>query len=162
MIEKFEGEYAFLSNFYEVPIFYKRRLYMTAEHLFQCCKTPNPDEREAIRSAPTPGQAKRLGRKVTLRPDWDQIKLKAMLGVLKLKFEQNTHLMYKLKATGTQTLIEGNDWGDTYWGLCNGRGENNLGRLLMIVRGNPQIDENQKSKVKVPHQTHDPTPEAVA
>ena len=81
MIDRFEGEYAFLSNFYESPIFYKRRLYMTAEHLFQCCKTPNPDEREAIRSAPTPGQAKRLGRKVTLRPDWNQIKLKAMLGV---------------------------------------------------------------------------------
>lgn len=36
--------------------------------------------------------------------------------------------------TGESILIEKNTWGDTYFGVCNGVGENNLGKDLMSIR----------------------------
>jgi hypothetical protein len=78
--------------------------------------------------------AKKLGRKCTIREDWDYIKLGIMDQILRAKFEQNPNLMAKLKATAPKELVEGNTWGDTYWGVCRGRGENHLGRLLMKIR----------------------------
>ena len=87
-----------------------------------------------------PGKAKRLGRKVTLRPDWEQIKTYTMLLLLRIKFSDE-NLATKLLETGEQKLIEGNSWGDCFWGVCDGVGENHLGKLLMQVR------EELKSKL---------------
>ena len=78
--------------------------------------------------------AKKLGRTVKLRPDWNEVKLSVMLEVLRHKFNQNPDLADKLLATGDTLLQEGNTWHDYYWGVCNGKGENNLGKLLMLVR----------------------------
>lgn len=128
MIDSFSGEYRFLSNFYADP-----HGGPTVEHYFQAAKTLNPDEIEAILRARTPGQAKSMGRKATLRPDWDDIKDGVMLELLRDKFYIK-HMRSKLLATGDAELIEGNTWGDTYWGVCNGRGQNKLGKLLMQVR----------------------------
>lgn len=81
----------------------------------------------------TPGAAKRVGKTLTLRPDWEQVKDAIMLDVLRLKFAL-PDLRYKLLCTANVQLVEGNTWGDTYWGVCNGRGANKLGELLMQVR----------------------------
>ena len=50
------------------------------------------------------------------------------------KFKQNPELKQKLLETGNQELIEGNTWNDTFWGVCNGQGQNWLGKILMLAR----------------------------
>ena len=135
-IDRFEGEYFFLSNFYHSPIqpFNDWIMYPTVEHAFQAAKTNDIGIRKKIASQPTPGKAKSIGRHVTLVPDWRDNRVCVMYECLRSKFEQPA-LREKLLATGEAKLIEGNWWGDTYWGVCNGIGENNLGKLLMKIRG---------------------------
>ena len=138
MIKNFEGEYAFLSNFYFSPMIIDNVVYTTNEHYFQAMKSLNPKERQTIVLAPTPGKAKHLGRKVSLRKDWEDIKEEVMLTGLRHKFS-NPELRKKLLATGNEELIEGTTWHDNYWGICDceacgGQGKNRLGKLLMQVR----------------------------
>jgi ribA/ribD-fused uncharacterized protein len=132
-IEQFRGEYEWLSNFYPVPVMYDAYVYRSVEHAYQAAKTLDPRERAAIRQCLTAGKAKRLGATVTLRADWDTARRGVMLILLRRKF-QRADLRSKLLATGDAVLIEGNTWGDTYWGVCRGRGENVLGQLLEQVR----------------------------
>jgi N-glycosidase YbiA len=136
----FRGSYAFLSNFYNsgVPIdLGDGLLYPTAEHAFQAMKTDDMLERQVICAADTPHGAKRLGRKVNKRADWDAwYRVWAMDVVLTNKFHGNEKLTRYLLATGDAVLIEGNDWGDTYWGQVDGKGQNMLGILLMVMRQN--------------------------
>jgi ribA/ribD-fused uncharacterized protein len=134
VIDKFEGEHAFLSNFYESPALYEGVLYTTSEHAYQAAKTLSIMERERIRKARTPGQAKRLGKQATMRPDWDEIKVGVMRNVLVSKFQHNSEIRQKLIDTGDAYLEEGNWWGDTFWGVCNGKGKNMLGLLLIQLR----------------------------
>ena len=135
-IESFQGPYSFLSNFHPAGIKYGPEgwTWPTVEHAYQAAKTDMPAERAEILEARTPGKAKRLGQDVTLRPGWNGGRRMVMLALLRLKF-QIPHLREWLLATGEVILIEGNNWGDTYWGVCNGHGDNHLGLLLMVVRG---------------------------
>jgi ribA/ribD-fused uncharacterized protein len=133
MINSFSGPNRFLSNFYPSPITHNGLVYPTAEHMYQALKTTDLIEREHVRLAATPAIAKKLGRSVTLQPNWFDISLETMLWCLRQKFNHPS-LAAKLLATGDQELIEGNTWGDTFWGVCQGVGENHLGRLLMQVR----------------------------
>lgn len=135
-ITSFSGAYRFLSNFYPCPSILDGIEYSTLEHSFQAAKTRSLTERWLIFKADSPGRAKRLGRKVTRRPDWEQVKLQIMADLLVQKFSIPS-LRAKLMATGNRELIEGNDWGDRFWGVCRGEGINHLGRLLMIVRNQP-------------------------
>ena len=84
-----------------------------------------------------PGKCKGMGRRVKLRPDWEQVKVGLMEEIVRAKFTQNEELKRLLLATGDKRLAEGNTWGDTFWGvdLRTGQGENHLGRILMKVRG---------------------------
>ena len=133
MIDKFDGEYRWASNFHPHRIFYHGGWCDTSEHAYQIEKTLIEEEREMIRRASTPGKAKRLGSRVTLRADWDDVKITVMLSVNAIKY-RDPELRAKLLATGNQLLIEGNTWGDTFWGVCDGVGENWLGRILMFLR----------------------------
>lgn len=133
MINSFSGEYEFLSNFYAHPIQEGRLTFPTNEHYFQAMKTLDIEERINIARADTPGKAKRLGRSVKLRSDWEGIKLSVMETALRKKFADPA-LAAKLKATGEEELVEGNWWNDRFWGVCDGVGENNLGKLLMKIR----------------------------
>lgn len=108
--------------------------YPTLEHAYQAAKTLDASQRELIRLAPTPGIAKRLGNKVTLREDWNSLRLDVMRSLLRRKFFPGSELAQKLVDTGQADLIEVNDWQDFFWGKCNGRGDNHLGRLLMQLR----------------------------
>ena len=131
MIKEFQGEYRYLSNFYHSPLEYKGIKYLNAEAAFQAQKE---EGRQAEFSNLDPSQAKRLGRQVKLRSDWDEVKDQIMYEVVSRKFLQNPPLMFKLIHTDDQELEEGNSWGDTYWGVCNGTGQNKLGKILMTVR----------------------------
>ena len=134
MINCFDGKWAFLSNFHDSEIEFEGITYPTNEHFFQAMKTFDVDERRAIANCATPGQAKRMGRRVALRPDWEDVKEAVMLEGLCLKFADE-QLADWLLETGDEELVEGNWWKDTTWGVCNGVGENKLGKLLMKVRG---------------------------
>ena len=136
MIESFTDEYSFLSNFHFSPIFINNNLYSTVEHYYQAMKTENFHEHEVIRNAPLAADAKKLGRAVKLRTDWESVKDSVMLDGLTAKFGQNEALAKQLLNTGDEELQEGNFWNDTYWGvsLKTGKGENMLGKLLMQIR----------------------------
>lgn len=134
MIDKFDGKYRFLSNFYNGWVVYDGDIYHTVEQAYQAAKTLSLKEREKIQLAKTAAEAKKLGKKVTMRPDWDNIKLSVMEGLVKDKFVNSPILKDWLLDTGDEELVEGNWWGDTFWGVCKGVGENHLGKILMKVR----------------------------
>jgi len=133
MINRFTGQYRFLSNFYPIEIEQEGMKYPTVEHAYQAAKTVFSLDKLAIQLCKTPGEAKCYGRKVRLRTDWEDIKLRVMRNLISQKF-RDVHLNLKLLATKNEELIEGNNWGDTFWGVCNGVGENHLGKILMDVR----------------------------
>ena len=139
MIDCFDGEFAFLSNFHPSMITVDGIDFPTVEHLFQAAKTVSLVEREKIAAALTPGQAKRLGRNVILCDNWEEIKDDVMLNALRLKFN-NVFLRSLLLNTENEELVEGNTWHDNYWGNCTCdrckdiEGKNKLGKLLMQVR----------------------------
>lgn len=134
VIDRFRGEYSFLSNFYPCSIYWEALLYPSVEHAYQAAKTVDHSQRKSIAGAATAASAKKMGKLVSLRPDWEREKLMIMLELLWLKFRPGTDLASNLLSTGYSVLIEGNTWGDTYWGICRGTGRNILGKVLMKIR----------------------------
>ena len=139
MIGEFKGEFYFLSNFYECDVTYGGITYRNNEAAFQAQKTANKFIRMKFHQL-NPSDAKKLGRRVQLREDWEDIKEQIMYQICRAKFEQNQELRDKLIATGDVHLEEGNTWHDNEWGVCrcvncqDVRGKNKLGKILMRVR----------------------------
>lgn len=129
-----DGTHSPLSNFYPSPFELDGHTWPTVEHYFQAAKSANPDGYHRVREAPTPGQAKRLGRGVALRADWEEVKLDVMREALAAKFAPESPLAAWLLDTGDALLVEGNTWNDRQWGVCDGVGRNWLGVLLMARR----------------------------
>lgn len=132
-ITKFRGKYEFLSNMYPTILYINGEMYPSAEHAFQAMKSLNRDDRIAVSVCRSGKEAKEAGRLLTLRDDWEDVKVDIMLSILKAKFE-DPELAQKLRETNGHTLVEENTWGDDFWGTCNNRGRNMLGELLMKVR----------------------------
>lgn len=124
-VYQFRGEYAFLSNFYVEP----DGTHVEGE--FQAMKQI-PPATECLRLIPS--YAKKYGRLLKLRPDWDEVKLGIMQSLVQQKFMDHPALAAKLMETGDAPLTEGNWWGDKFWGVCEGEGENHLGKILMEIR----------------------------
>lgn len=133
VIDKFSGDYAFLSNFAECEVFYNSLKFPSVEHAFQAAKSINIKEQEIFAKLELPVEAKRLGRQICLRKDWEIVKVKIMENLLRQKFNQEPFKELLLR-TKDYELIEGNTWNDTFWGVCNGTGRNMLGELLMKIR----------------------------
>lgn len=139
-IDRFIGEYAFLSNFYLCVITLDGVDYSSVEHAFQAAKTHDGVEREQVQLASTPATAKHIGRRVSLREDWEAVKVDILAGLVRQKFTRHADLRALLLATGEAELIEGNTWNDRFYGCVwsdkQGRwlGKNHLGRILMTVR----------------------------
>ena len=138
MIIKFDGDNFFLSNFYLCHILWDEFHYPSVENAYQAWKTPDVHLRKPFLKYSS-GQAKREGKLLSLRPDWDRGRVALMKTLLRIKFADPV-LREKLLATGDQELIEGNNWHDTFWGVCvcvgcaDKDGLNMLGKLLMEVR----------------------------
>lgn len=137
MIEKFRDNYFFLSNFYEIPVFYNGLVYQNNESAFQAQKCILSTDRIKFINL-NPSEAKTLGRKVHLRKDWENVKVDIMADIVKAKFDQNPDLKEKLLNTKDEYLVEGNTWGDKIWGQVNGQGQNLLGNILMNLRSEYQ------------------------
>ena len=139
----FENEFKFLSNFEGPAVMFEGVRYPKVEYAFQAAKTLHLAYREKIRLARTPGIAKRLGGKrssIVLRDDWEEIKIEVMRDLLIQKFAQ-TPYREMLLATGDAYLEETNYWKDTFWGVCDGVGQNHLGKLLMQIRSDLRFVE---------------------
>ncbi|RBO85153.1 NADAR family protein [Nocardia puris] len=140
VVEEFRGSYFFLSNFSRHPVRWEGRRFPTAEHAFAAAKTTDPGWVERIQAAPDPRSAKALGRECPLRPGWDDDRRRVMAEIVASKFNHDGALIEQLLGTGTRLLIEGNSWGDHFWGRSVQRGArvpvgaNHLGRILMQVR----------------------------
>ena len=134
VINQFRGEYYFLSNFYNHPVEFEGMIYGSNEAAFQAAKCINPENRIVFTTL-NPTAAKHMGRRVQLRSDWEDIKIDIMHKILLNKFSDPV-LKQKLIDTGDAVLIEGNTWGDRFWGydLNKNCGQNHLGLLLMQVR----------------------------
>jgi N-glycosidase YbiA len=135
VIKSFKGENRWLSNFWPVSVKLDdgEEIYPSVEHAYQAAKTTNPLMRRTIQHIATPGGAKKAAQLIARRPDWQDISIRVMERLLRQKF-QHEALAKMLLATGDQELIEGNNWGDEFWGQVDGKGENNLGKLLMKIR----------------------------
>jgi hypothetical protein len=136
-IYSFDGDYRFLSNFHPCTIKVRWNDEIievpSVEHAYQATKCLNRPDFDKVCTAKTPGQAKRIGKTVVMLPDWDGIKVSVMRGLLIQKFNDKV-LRKMLLDTKREELIEGNTWGDRFWGVCKGEGQNNLGKLLMDIR----------------------------
>lgn len=140
-IPEFQDMWRFLSNFWYAPIKHEGLIWRNSENLYQWAKQSESDRRATKASfcQMNPGQSKRAGKTITLRPDWEEKKELFMLRILQMKFDQNPHLKKLLLATGDAWLQEGNRWHDQYWGVCTcarccGVGRNRLGISLMKLR----------------------------
>jgi len=136
-ISEFKGDYRFLSNFWHAPVVFEGMEYPSSEHAYQAAKTLDLKQRKKIALIAKPGDVKRHGKTIELRPDWEAEKLKIMYTLVKDKFTRNAGLGKMLLSTGESELEEGNNWGDRTWGICpprSGDGHNFLGKILMKVR----------------------------
>jgi ribA/ribD-fused uncharacterized protein len=134
-----------LSNFAPVPggVLLDGVRYPTVEHGYQAAKAKVRSDRAKVLACSTAGKAKALGRKILIRDDWEEIKLNVMLSLLQQKFAPGTANATTLLETGDREIIEGNTWGDRFWGQCPlGVGENHLGLLLMKVRAELRESES--------------------
>lgn len=144
IIDRFEGEHTYLSNFYIAPMVWVSKRYgphrvPSVEYPYQAEKARNREDFEEVIRAPSSRDAKRRGRSIPVRSDWEAMKLHVMMRAVRLKFETHPELRVRLLATGEARLIEGNDWHDIIWGQCrckrhNNQGQNLLGRVLMAER----------------------------
>lgn len=140
MIAGFAGEHRFLSNFFVLDewIDFRGHKWATTEQAYQAAKLRDEDlefMNEMDQNKITPGKAKRIGREIDIRPDWDKIKITVMTIISWEKFEKNPELMKLLQQTKGHELIELNSWNDTFWGQCPlGNGRNELGKILMNIR----------------------------
>jgi ribA/ribD-fused uncharacterized protein len=154
-ITRFSGPDDYLSNFSAHRVHWQDITYPTAEAAFQAGKTLDPTLRAGIAAAPSPAQAKHLGRALALRPGWDDhVRHSVMREVLAAKFT-DPDLGSQLVGTGTALLVEGNTWCDQFWGCCTCPrhqaipGQNWLGRHLMRLRStlDPSAQEDRWVRV---------------
>jgi len=146
-ILEFRGEYKFLSNYWPVDVLFEGLKYKSTEAAFQAAKTMDMEKRKEFTTM-KPGKAKKAGQFVELREDWEYIKNRVMYEVVKYKFSNNMELKSLLLNTFDVELEEGNNWNDTYWGICNGTGSNVLGLILMRVRAELRVERMRQFKIE--------------
>jgi ribA/ribD-fused uncharacterized protein len=155
VITEFRRQYRFLSSFYDQAPFtwtdWTGQLWQapTREHAFQASKTVNEKAIHWVMTAPSAGEAKTRGRQVPLVAGWDTISRSVMLRLAVGQYQLYPELCALLAATAPAILIEGNSWGDYFWGAipdsalgqmiprwADGTlaGHNWLGRVLMMAR----------------------------
>ena len=142
-IDRFDKEYFFLSNFYSAKVNYKGITFRNNEAAFQSMKACDMEERYKFRDL-KPSEAKKLGRTLSLPPNWEANKEYYMREICYAKFTQNKYLRKKLLDTYPAFLEEGNWWGDREWGTVNGVGNNKLGYILMDIREILRKERNNK------------------
>lgn len=136
MIKEFQGEYRWLSNFAPATIGLDGIKYPSVEHAYMSAKSDSEHWKKFCSdSSNTAGTVKKASRVIELVENWEHIKVSVMQECIEQKFSQEPYKS-KLLSTGYTHIQEGNTWNDTFWGvnLKTGKGENNLGKIIMQVR----------------------------
>lgn len=138
MIKSFKDNYRFLSNFVPANVEFEGVTYPSTEHAYVAAKTKSEATRFEVLACPTAGAAKKMGKTIPIREDWEQVRLGIMENLLRQKFSIPEYKELLLE-TGVQEIVEGNVWHDNFWGSCTcnscgNKGKNNLGKLLMKIR----------------------------
>jgi len=141
MIISFKDEYRWLSNFVDVDVEFEGRKYKSVEHAYQAAKSKDREWKMYCASDVSAGKVKRASRRIEIRSDWEAIKKSVMKNLLTQKFSDERYRSLLL-ATGNTYIIEGNTWGDRFWGvdLYSGEGQNILGHLIMEIRHSIQVE----------------------
>ena len=141
MIIRFKDEYRWLSNFVEVEVEWEGRKYNSVEHAYQSAKSLDKEWKRFCRSDVSSGKVKRASRDIEIRDDWEAIKKSVMKNLLTQKFSDERYRSLLL-TTGDTYIIEGNTWGDTFWGvdMKSGEGKNILGEMIMEIRSSIQFE----------------------
>ena len=137
-VTQFRDEFRFLANPFPCRVVFEGAQYPSTEHAFQAAKTLDHGVRRAFANTPDWREAKRHGRAITLRPDWEQVKHAVMLSVSLAKYTTHADLRAALLHTGDRLLIEGNSWGDTEWGAVPS-GQHTAGVSLPMWTGGREI-----------------------
>ena len=135
------NNFAFLSNYYPCTVEYEGLVYNSSEAAFQAQKVIDKNKKKDFCNIP-PNEAKRLGRRIHLRKDWESVKDQIMYEIVKAKFSQNKDfkdLLLQVK----EPIVEDNTWGDTYWGVCNGIGQNKLGKILERIKKELELKKSE-------------------
>lgn len=136
LFRKRDPKYGFMSNFAEGFEFVDQDglIWSTSEHHYQAQKATNEEDRSRVQMARTAFDSKQIGGSITLRPDWDEVKIDCMRQTLALKFAEGSKAADRLMDTQAAYLVEDTPWGDQFWGKTYGVGESHLGKLLMERR----------------------------
>ena len=132
-IKGFVGEYRWLSNMHECWILWHGLAFSSVEAAYQASKSHNIEVAKKFQDYSGP-ESKKQSKLISVRKDWPELKLNVMSQLVFQKFLQHADLRGKLLATGDRYIEETNYWKDQYWGVCNGAGQNNLGKILMCTR----------------------------
>lgn len=142
-IKGFVGRYTFLSNFEPCEIYYESIKYGSVECAYQAQKTLDISKKIEFSSI-SASASKYKSRELVIRDDWELIKFNIMFSLVYQKFSNNCDLKNKLISTGSKYIEETNWWKDCYWGVCDNKGDNNLGKILMKVREIILMNPSQK------------------
>jgi len=162
MIEQFRGPNFYLSNMYFLENWIQTDqgfLVPTSEHAYQAAKFVDIDAHKQVASACAEMldprvyadglAAKEMAHSLIeqgaeVRLDWEIARDGIMLVSARQKFVRNRPILEKLIATEFEEIVEGNDWGDRYWGVDpvgSRNGKNMLGKILMRVRDEGKMGE---------------------
>jgi len=138
-IHGFFEQYRCFSNFHPCPVEIDGLTYPSSEHAYMAMKTTDAFQRKKLAfEIVKPGDAKKFGGPgggITLREGWDAgLRDTEMDRVVYAKFSQNKAEQSILLSTLGKSLHETNWWKDTYWGVCEGIGQDKLGKTLERVR----------------------------
>jgi len=157
-IKGFFGQYRFLSNFHTCEIHFDGLIYSSTEAAYQSAKTKDFEKRKEF-TILVPNKSMKKGRELEktsyFRKDWKEVKFDVMSAVIFDKFYRHPKLREALLDTGNKCLEETNHWGDRYWGVCDGTGESNLGKILMAVREYWKLDKNYGKQTKIIFESHE-------
>lgn len=132
-IKGFFYEYRWLSNYHPCVILWHNLPFKNTEAAYQASKCTNIEAAKVFVDMDGLA-AKKHSKTFQTTKTWHNRKLDIMAQLVFQKFLVNLELRTKLLETGDKYIEETNYWNDTFWGVCNGVGENNLGKLLMATR----------------------------
>lgn len=124
------------SNFSAHQVNYKGISYPTVEHAFHAQKFEDKNLQNQIRDCGSPLEAWSLARelKPQRRSDWNDVKVAILTELVREKISQHQEVKDALLATGKDEIIEVNP-NDDFWGSgVDGNGQNQTGKLLMLIR----------------------------
>lgn len=143
-IASFTGYFDFMHNNFQTPVYYEGILYPSVTHAYHAARSSDETTRRAILNAETFQILGGIAIRIIDSSDWQERKLKVMEQLVRDKFRRSKELQEKLKSTDLRDLImtyEEDNSKNTFWGMVKGKGQNQLGRILMKIRSDLSEDK---------------------